>query len=70
VILASTLLHEVGHHIHATLIPRHAEKERVADKWRSSLLRGYVQQRYRWLAPLLGPLEGLLRALGKRRSSS
>lgn len=36
-VVAETLFHELGHHIHATQAPEHADPEDVAEKWRSRL---------------------------------
>ena len=38
-ILARTLFHELGHHLHATQAPEHAEPEDIAERWRMGLTR-------------------------------
>jgi hypothetical protein len=38
-ILARVLFHELGHHLHATQAPEHAEPEDVAERWRMRLTR-------------------------------
>ena len=39
VFYGDVLLHEIGHHIHATVAPEHADKEEVAERWRKDLFR-------------------------------
>jgi hypothetical protein len=40
------LLHEVGHHIHATAAPEYSDKEEVAERWRKEL---WGAQKRNWL---------------------
>jgi hypothetical protein len=39
VFYGDVLLHEIGHHIHATVAPEHADKEEVAERWKKNLIR-------------------------------
>ena len=39
--IGQTLFHEIGHHIHLTKHPHHAEKENVADDYAAFYLRRY-----------------------------
>lgn len=50
--LSRTLFHEIGHHIHKTIAPRHTEREDNADKWMLRLGRRYFIRKYWYLAPL------------------
>jgi hypothetical protein len=49
------LFHEIGHHIHATARPEHAEKEDVADRWAAKLNRNFIRKKYWYLLPLIIP---------------
>ncbi len=49
---ASTLYHEIGHHIHSTRKPEYREREDVADQWQRTLLRDFARKRYWYLIPL------------------
>jgi hypothetical protein len=52
-LIARTLYHEIGHHVHKLDQPGYrAEKEKVADEWRDKLLRDFVRQRW-WYFGLL-----------------
>jgi hypothetical protein len=39
-VFGDVLLHEIGHHIHATSAPEHSDKEEVADQWKKKLKDG------------------------------
>jgi hypothetical protein len=54
-VVGQVLFHEAGHHIHYSIRPEFREKEDVADKWASKLLRSAIEQRY-WYAFSLLPL--------------
>jgi hypothetical protein len=72
VLLARPLLHEVGHHIHRTLAPEHAEPERVADRWSARLGRRFFFRRYWYLVPFVLPPLVVARTaqrLGRRRAA-
>ena len=45
-LLADTLFHELGHHIHRAQRPEHREPEDVAEGWSSRLSRAYVRQQH------------------------
>ena len=52
-LIARTLYHEIGHHIHRLKQPGYrADKETVADEWRDKLLRDFAKRRY-WYFGLL-----------------
>jgi len=59
-LLAHTLYHEVGHHIHAVHAPEHREPENVADEWRDRLMRGMYRHRHpvfaRVMAAVVSPV--------------
>jgi len=61
VVVASTLYHEVGHHIHAAHRPVYDGKENVAEDWSRKLSRRFFRPRYWYLIPLVP----LLRATSK-----
>jgi hypothetical protein len=52
-ILATALCHEIGHHIHFTQHPEHADRERVADRWADRLRREWFWKRWWYLYPLV-----------------
>ena len=59
-LLAHTLYHEVGHHIHAVHAPEHRERENVADEWRDRLVRAMFRHRHpvfaRVMAAVVAPV--------------
>lgn len=63
--LAGVLYHELGHHIHATQEPQHADKETVAEEWSHKLSGQFYRRRYRYLMPVFYPL-GLVFAAIRR----
>jgi hypothetical protein len=64
---ASTLYHEIGHHIHKVIRPEFREREDVADHWSRTLTRKLVVRRYWYLLPILYPLAFLARAITRFR---
>lgn len=67
--IASTLFHEIGHHIHYTKAPQYKEKEDVADVWGRKLNHHYSRRRYWYLIPLgylLWPVYKLIQMVNKR----
>ena len=52
-LLARTLYHEIGHHIHATTAPEHREREDVADKWSNRLMRDFMRRKYWFVVPVM-----------------
>jgi hypothetical protein len=69
-LLAWTLFHELGHHIHKVHRPEHREQENVADDWGSRLSREYVRRKHpiAWLT--LRPVARLARWWHHRSRSS
>ena len=58
-LIAGTLYHEIGHHIHKLEQPGYrAEREKFADEWRDKLLRDFMRRRY-WYFGLL--VRGLIK---------
>jgi hypothetical protein len=55
VAIAGALFHELGHHIHKTIVPEHKEREDVADEWNKRLGNLYFSKKY-WYAKPLGKL--------------
>jgi hypothetical protein len=53
VLIAGTLYHELGHHLHQTKFPQYKEKEDVAEEWRKKLTKIALRKRYRHVMPLL-----------------
>ncbi len=49
------LFHELGHHIHHTVRPEHAEKEDVADSWAGKLTVNLIRKKYWYLIPIIKP---------------
>jgi hypothetical protein len=50
-LIAQTLYHEIGHHIHKLQSPGFRNGEEFADEWRDKLLRVFLR-RYWYLAPV------------------
>ena len=73
-VFADVFFHELGHHIHKTQMPQHKEREDVADKGRSLLMRQYLRRKYWYLMPVLLPLyfvaKPLYRFLMRRKGRS
>ncbi len=65
-LLSATLYHELGHHIHSTVAPKHAEREDVADQWSIRLSRRFLFHRYWYLLPLIYPAVLIARLAGAR----
>jgi len=51
--IGGSLLHELGHHIHATRAPEFREREDVAERWRAKLMGLYWMRRYWYFFPLV-----------------
>jgi hypothetical protein len=75
-LIAHTLFHEVGHHIHTAIAPDPRDREVAANLWRNRLARAYVRRRFWYLRPLKAPVlllaragEKLLGAVNRRRRS-
>ena len=51
--LGNVLFHEVGHHIHNTIRPEHAEREDVADSWAGKLNANFIRKKYWYVSPFL-----------------
>lgn len=51
-VLSDVLFHELGHHIHRTMVPEYKEEEDVADRWKERLSRTYYLRRY-WYTILI-----------------
>jgi len=47
-VLGDVLLHEIGHHIHATSAPEYSDKEDVAEQWKKNLFVEIGRRRH-WL---------------------
>jgi len=53
-VIGEILYHEIGHHIHRLEQPGYrANREGVADQWKEQLLRGFLRQRYWYMAKLV-----------------
>ena len=52
---ASTLFHEIGHHIHFSQRPEHRDKEDVAKRWQGKLTGKFILNRYWYVIPVLLP---------------
>ena len=52
-VVADTLFHEIGHHVHYTHAPEYKEREDVADKWKVKLSAHYFRKEYWYAVPLL-----------------
>lgn len=51
--MGNVLFHEVGHHIHNTIRPEHAEREDVADSWAGKLNANFIRKKYWYVSPFL-----------------
>ncbi len=60
-LVGNVLFHELGHHLHATQRPEHAETEAVAERWQEELLDRHVLRR--WWAFLPGSYWAALAAI-------
>jgi hypothetical protein len=67
-LLGDVLIHESGHHIHATVQPEFREKEDVADSWKVRLKRLYHREQHPWHRVIVFPFRPLLIALSKAAS--
>ena len=64
--LAKTLFHELGHHIHSTRRPEHRDREDVADRWILRLSRLHAGRKYRYLRPAARLVVKVRRAMRRR----
>lgn len=53
VVFGQVIFHELGHHIHHTMQPEHAEKEDVADGWARRFSANFIRKQYWYALPLL-----------------
>jgi hypothetical protein len=70
-VLADSLYHEIGHHIHHTQRPEYKDREDVADDWKWKLGRSYFRRRYWCLIPLGSIAKAIrttLKVLNKRKA--
>jgi hypothetical protein len=66
-LIARTLYHEIGHHIHKLDQPGYrAEREAFADQWRDKLLRDFMRRRWWYLGLLVRGLIKLFPSLRRR----
>lgn len=66
-LIARTLYHEIGHHIHKLEQPGYrAEKEMFADEWRDKLLRDFLRQRYSYFGFVIRGLAKMFPSLRHR----
>ncbi len=63
-LLARVLFHEIGHHIHLTMVPEHCDKEDAADAWKEKLLRNFLRARHWYVKPLRMPILLIGKACG------
>ncbi|HZP03732.1 MAG TPA: hypothetical protein VFB43_02445 [Terracidiphilus sp.] len=54
--LEGVVFHEIGHHIHKAIRPKHKEREDVADVWKVKLIRIYARKERRILRVILRAL--------------
>lgn len=47
-VFGDVLLHEIGHHIHATSAPEHSDKEDVAEQWKKKL-KDEIRRKRSWI---------------------
>jgi hypothetical protein len=59
-LIANTLFHELGHHLHKTQYPEFKEKEDVAEEWRKKLVKIAFQKRYPFALPFVKLLRPLI----------
>lgn len=69
-LIARTLYHEIGHHIHRLEQPGYrANREMVADEWRDKLLRDFVRGRYWYFGLLVRACFKLFPSLRRRKDT-
>jgi hypothetical protein len=68
-VFGHVMFHELGHHIHYTMRPQHAEKEDVADKWAGKLSANFIRKQYWYALPLLIPAFKIYRFMRSREES-
>ena len=64
VAFASTLYHEVGHHLEHTIGAPAPGGEAAAEAWKKRLLRSYFRKCYWYLVPFLGVARAIVVRLG------
>jgi hypothetical protein len=62
-IVAQTLYHEIGHHLHEAVGSATRGGEDAAEYWRKRLLKIHVQRRYGYLRPLAPVLKAFTQLL-------
>lgn len=45
-VVGSTFFHELGHHVHSTKVPKHKEREDVADNWSVRFMKSHIRKRH------------------------
>jgi hypothetical protein len=66
-VFGRVLFHEIGHHIHRTIRPEHAEREDVADNWANKLNVNFFRNKYWYAIPILIPVAKTYTFLRGRR---
>lgn len=66
VAIASTLYHEIGHHIEAMTVKGRLNRETAAETWVSKLGRPYFRRQYWYLLPVISPARFVVRVLRRR----
>ncbi|PYS36144.1 MAG: hypothetical protein DMG14_25310 [Acidobacteria bacterium] len=61
---ASTLYHEVGHHLERTIGAPAPGGEAAAEAWKNRLLCSYLRKSYWYLVPFLGVAKAIVACLG------
>jgi hypothetical protein len=70
-LIARTLYHEIGHHIHRLKQPGYrAQQETVADEWRDKLLRDFARRRYWYFGLLVRGCLKLFPSLRRRKNDA
>jgi hypothetical protein len=69
-LIARTLYHEIGHHIHRLEQPGYrSDKETVADEWRDKLLRDFLRRRYWYFGLLVRGFAWLFPSIRRRHDN-
>jgi predicted membrane-bound mannosyltransferase len=66
VVIASTLYHEIGHHLEAMTVKGRSDRETAADGWVSRLGKPYFKRRYWFLLPVITPVRYVFRFVKNR----
>jgi hypothetical protein len=68
-VVARTLYHEIGHHIHRLEQPGYrANREGFADEWSEKLVRSFMKRRYWYLGLLVSAWAKVLPSRGREES--